>query len=112
MSDSLIPGISESENLRFSDSQNLSFSGSQNVGISDSRPAVQLVPALAREHARGLHPRVRRGAALGFQSRWWSILGVALQKGVASAVLRDSGEDLPTTALEPAPALGDLPVLP
>ena len=36
------------------------------------KQCVKLVPALAREHARGLHPRVRLGAALGFQYRWWS----------------------------------------
>ena len=72
---------------------------------------VKLVPQLAREHARGLHPRIRRGAALGYQNRWWSILGVALQKSVAAAVLRDSGQDLPTTALAPASTLADLPVL-
>ena len=72
---------------------------------------IKLVPALAREHARGLHPRVRRGAALGFQNRWWSVLGVALQKAVAAAVLRDHGEDLPTARLAPFLALADLPVL-
>ena len=72
---------------------------------------IKLVPALAREHARGLHPRVRRGAALGFQNRWWSVLGVALQKAVAAAVLRDHGEDLPTACLAPFPALADFPVL-
>ena len=72
---------------------------------------VRLVPQMAREHARGLHPRVRRGAALGYQNRWWSLLGVALQKAVAAAVLRDHGADLPTTALAPVPALADLPVL-
>ena len=74
-------------------------------------PCMKLVPQLAREHARGLHPRVRRGAALGYQNRWWSILGVSLQKAVAAAVLRDHGADLPTTALAPIPPLADLPVL-
>ena len=75
------------------------------------QPCIDLVPALAREHARGLHPRVRRGAALGFQNRWWSLLGIALQKAVAAAVLRSAGEDLPTTSLAPIPPLADLPVL-
>ena len=36
-----------------------------------SAQCVELVPALARERARGLHPRVRRGTALGLQHRWW-----------------------------------------
>eukprot|EP00973_Karenia_brevis_P045567 6310408-Karenia_brevis.AAC.1 len=44
-----------------------------------STSCTQLVPALARERARGLHPRVRRGAALALLNRWWCILGVALQ---------------------------------
>ena len=42
------------------------------------QPCVELVPALAREHARGMYPHTRRGAALGFQTRWWSLLSVAL----------------------------------
>ena len=74
-------------------------------------PCVDLVSKLAREHARGLHPRIWRGAALGFQTRWWSLLSVALQKAVAAAVLRPAGQDLPTTSLAPVPPLGDLPVM-
>ena len=74
-------------------------------------PCIRLIPQLAREHARGLHPRVRRGAALGYQNRWWSLVSVALQKAVAAAVLRDHGEDLATTTLAPAPALADLPIV-
>ena len=72
---------------------------------------IRLIPQLAREHARGLHPRVRRGAALGYQNRWWSLVSVALQKAVAAAVLRDHGEDLATTTLAPAPALAELPIV-
>ena len=75
------------------------------------QPCIELVPALAREHARGMHPRIRRGAALGFQTRWWSLLSVALQKAVANAVLRPEGADLPTTSLALVPPLGDLPVV-
>ena len=30
---------------------------------------VRLVPALARERARGLHPRLRRGVAFGFAAQ-------------------------------------------
>ena len=70
-----------------------------------------MVPALAREHARGLHPRIRRGAALGFQYRWWGILSIALQRSVAEAVLYETGQDLGTAALEPVPPLADLPVM-
>ena len=72
-------------------------------------PCVKLVPKLARDHAKGLHPRIRRGAALAYQHRWWGILSIALQKSVAHAVLRDAGEDLADVGLDAAPALSDLP---
>eukprot|EP00973_Karenia_brevis_P033453 4612828-Karenia_brevis.AAC.1 len=38
--------------------------------------------------------------ALGLQHRWWGLLGVALQRAVADAVLNDHS-DLPRTQLEP-----------
>ena len=72
--------------------------------------AVKLLPLLAREKARGLHPRIRRGMALAYLSRWSSLLAVTLQKAVATCVLRDGGADLPTTLLEPVPAAADLPL--
>ena len=72
---------------------------------------IQLVPLLAREHSRGLHPRIRRGCMLGFQRRWWGILGIALQTSVAEMILRDDGADLPTTLLEPALGVAALPSL-
>ena len=75
-----------------------------------SRSCIRLVPQLARQHAKGLHPRIRRGTALAFQNRWWGILSIALQKSVAQAVLRDAGEDLAEACLDDAPGLCDLPV--
>ena len=70
---------------------------------------VKLVPQLARERTRGLHPRVRRGTALSLQHRWWGILGVALQKSVAEMVANaGAGADLSTGHLEPTPDPGDL----
>ena len=75
-----------------------------------SQQCIKLVPALAREKARGLHPRIRRGHALSLQHRWWGLLGMSLQRVVAHIVLHaDAGADLITTQLEPAPFLGDLP---
>jgi hypothetical protein len=74
--------------------------------------SVKLVPALAREFARGLHPRVRRGTAMALQHRWWGLLGIALQKSVAHMVLNaDAGDDLFDCNLEPMPALSDLAIL-
>ena len=74
------------------------------------RQCVDLLPKLAREKARCVHPRLRRGTALAYLSRWTSLLGVALQKAVAASVLRSEGADLPTTLLEPAPNIADLPL--
>ena len=68
--------------------------------------------ALVRERSRLLHPRVRRGTALSLQHRWWGILSVTLQKAVARAILREAGEDLYESLLEPIPGIADLPVVP
>ena len=73
---------------------------------------VTIIPALAREKSRGLHPRIRRGVAMSLQHRWWGLLGVALQKAVAHIVLHcDNGADLYTALLEPVPPVADLPVV-
>ena len=77
-----------------------------------SECCVKLVTDLAREHTRGLHPRVKQGASLCYQRRWWSVLSVSLQKAVAAAVLRNVGEDLASVELAIAPPLADLPVGP
>ena len=74
-----------------------------------STQCVDLVPALARERCRGLHPRIRRGAALSLQHRWWGLLGIGLQKAVAHAVFNpQAGADLVHTQLEPTPPLANI----
>ena len=74
-----------------------------------SQQCIDVVPQLAREKTRGLHPRVRRGVALGLQHRWWGLLGVALQKSVAQLVMHAAaGADLAQTELEPVPPLADV----
>ena len=74
-----------------------------------SQQCVDLVPALARERSRGLHPRIRRGVALSLQNRWWGILGVALQNAVAHCIMNSSaGVDLVTTLSEPIAHTADL----
>ena len=73
-----------------------------------SHQAVELMPRLARERARGLHPRLRRGVALGFQARWTGIIAIAVQKAVAHARIRCTGADLATNLLEEAPFVADL----
>ena len=77
------------------------------------KQCVELVPKLAVERARGLPSRVRRGAALMFQRRWWGILSVALQTAVAHMAVRgpEDGVDLYVALSEPSPALASLEVL-
>ncbi len=72
--------------------------------------AVELVPALVREYTRGLPERVRLGAAGGLSRRWWGLLSIAVQRGVAAGVLRHAGGDFGESALEPPPGVADLPV--
>ena len=70
--------------------------------------ATKIVPALARERARGTHPRLRRGTALLLQRRWWGVLGIGLQRGIAHILTNAAGADLLRTQLEPAVLLADL----
>ena len=75
------------------------------------RQCVDLVPKLARERARGLPLRVRRGAALMFQRRWWGILSVALQNAVARMASLDAGADLFIVAADRCPPLASLEIV-
>jgi hypothetical protein len=68
-----------------------------------------LIPALARERARGLPVQVRRGLQIRMQSRWWGLLSVAVQRCVAHACMRNTGADLGADIGEPVPFLGNLP---
>ena len=73
-----------------------------------SSQSVALLPELARERCRGLHPRLRRSTALGLLHRWSGILAVGLQRGVSHIVANDFGADLVHTQLEPCVDLADL----
>ena len=61
-----------------------------------------------RDRARGLPPLVRRGIQHRVAHRLWSILGIAVQRSVASASLRTHGADLATCIGESVPQLADL----
>ena len=56
-----------------------------------------------------MHPRLRRGVALAFQTRWTGLIAVAVQKAVAKGRLPGEGANLATTLLEEAPPVADLP---
>ena len=73
-----------------------------------STQAVALLPELARERSRGMHPRLRRSTALGLLHRWSGILAIGLQRGVSHIVAHDFGADLIRTQLEPCTLLADL----
>ena len=76
-----------------------------------SQQSVELLPALARERSRGMHPRLRRSTALGLLHRWSGILSNCLQRAVAHIVAHDTGADLVRTQLEPFTELADLAVV-
>ena len=54
---------------------------------------------------------VHASTQMGLQHRWWSILGIAMQRVVlVQAATRDTDDDLTSELLEPVP-VPDLPVL-
>ena len=59
-----------------------------------SAQAVTLLPELARERSRGMHPRLRRSTTLRLQHRWAGVLAVGLQRGVAHIIIGKQGADL------------------
>lgn len=79
------------------------------VFVRWGRQCTDLVPKLAREKSRGMHPRIRRGMALAWQQRWFGLLGISLQRAVAHCILHHStGADLVTSLLEPFPHAADV----
>ena len=72
------------------------------------KQSAELLPKLAREKARGVHPRLRKGAALTYQRRWAGLISIGLMRAVAASARRSEGADLATTLLEPLPSFADL----
>ena len=72
-----------------------------------SRQCIELIPELARERSRGLHPRLRKSVAFGLQHRWSGILAISLQRAVANIVSGESA-DITQAYLEPTVAIADL----
>ena len=69
---------------------------------------VDILPKLAVEKSRGMHPRLRRGTALAYQLRWAGLISIGVMKVVSAAALRDAGSDLASAPLEDAPGVADL----
>ena len=79
------------------------------VYVRTGRQPVEILPQLARAKAMRVHRRLRRGIALSCFQRWSGMLADALQKAVATAVLRSQGADLLTTLVDHMHLLADLP---
>ena len=69
---------------------------------------VDILPQLAREEPRGIHPCLCQGVASSYQHRWAGLVSTGLMKAVAAAAMRGEGCDVPTPLLEPEPAVADL----
>ena len=72
------------------------------------KQCVELLQLLARENSGGMHPLLRRGAALACQRRWSGLVSIGLMKGFAAGAMWGEGADLATTLLEPEPAMSDV----
>ena len=70
--------------------------------------AIDLLIALAREHARGVPSRIKQGLFLSYLKRWSSIICVSLQKTVADGINFTAAGDISSFPLEPAPTLSGL----
>ena len=68
-----------------------------------------VVRNLAQNCTRGLPRRVRLSTHGRLLRRWWGLLGLGVQRVVATSLLRDTGFDLPTSVMEPVPGVADLP---
>jgi len=71
-----------------------------------SEDSLSLVRQLAKAKSRRVPELLRASARHAFHSRWWSLLSVAVQRAVATAILRPSGADLLTAEAE----LADVPL--
>ena len=67
---------------------------------------IDIMPVRAK--CRGLPQSGRVSLQASLSRRWWGLVGVAVQREVARAILRRAGSGLIDHALEPPPALCDL----
>jgi hypothetical protein len=66
------------------------------------------MPKIVRAECRGLPQCLLVSLQAAFSRRWWRLVGVAVQREVARAILRRAGGDLIDHPFEPPPALCDL----
>ena len=71
--------------------------------------SLMLVRTVAREAVRYLPERVRLSTQTRLLRRWWGLLGLAPQRAVAGAVVRERAADLGSDLVERPPRVADLP---
>ena len=69
--------------------------------------AIRLVREMAALKARQAPPMLRGCAQYAWSNRWWSLVGVGVQKAIAESLLRHGGSDLLPQA-PVAPPLADM----
>ena len=57
---------------------------------------------------RVMHPRLRKGAALGYQRNWAVLVSIGPMRAVAASARRGEGAGLATLLLERLPNFADL----
>ena len=71
--------------------------------------AVRIIRELAALKAREAPPLLRGCAQHAWSNRWWSLVGVGVQRAIAESLLRHGGPDLlPHALASPAPPLAEV----
>ena len=71
--------------------------------------AIDLLKQLVRSKAREAPPALRAAAAQAWSRRWWSLVGVGVQRAVGESLLAERGPDLlPSAPPALEPTLADL----
>ena len=71
--------------------------------------ATGIIRELAALKAREAPPLLRQCARYAWSNRWWSLVGVGVQRAIAEALLRHAGADLqPSAPPADAPPLADV----
>ena len=56
--------------------------------------AVSLIRQFAKLKSREVHPILQKSAEYAWSNRWWDIVGIGIQRGIAESLLCENGTDL------------------
>ena len=73
-----------------------------------SEDAIQTVREMAKLKAENASPVLRKSVEFAFSNRWWSHIGIGVQRAIAEALLCKSGADTLTTATAERTSLADV----